>query len=454
MVIPTGPRTLPLKDLSNARKITMDTIALTPPETSLDATVSVPGSKSYTNRALLMAALATGVSRLSSVSLSKDSEALIDALKTLGVAIHTPDPTTLIVEGCGGILRPYVGTIDVGPAGTTMRFLATLCAGIPGADITLRGSERMHARPIRDLVDALRQAGARIDYLGNEGCPPLRIHSQTPLQGGAISIDGTTSSQFISSLLLNAPLFAQGLGISVRGTQISTSYLDMTMQSVADFGLTATHSSYQRFMVEPGQSYTGREYQVEGDASGASYLWGLAAVRGGTVTVENINPHSAQGDIKFPRLLAEMGCTVTHGARSITVSGSGRLRAIDADMTLMPDTAQTLAVIAACAEGSTTIRGLQTLRIKETDRIAALHDELLKVGISSDVGPDYIVVHGGTPHKARIATYEDHRMGMSFAILGAKVKGIEIEEPRVVDKSFPSFWETVSTMGIQVENRT
>jgi 3-phosphoshikimate 1-carboxyvinyltransferase len=334
-----------------------------------------------------------------------------------------------------------------------MRFLATLCAAIPGADITLCGSERMHARPIRDLVDALRQAGARIDYLGSEGCPPLRIHSQAPLQGGEISIDGSTSSQFLSSLLLNAPVFADGLDISVRGTQISTSYLDMTLQSVAEFGISTTCTSYQNFRVKPGQSYTGREYQIEGDASGASYLWGLAAVCGGTVTVENINPRSAQGDIRFPQLLAAMGCAVTEGERSITVSGPGRLRAIEADMTLMPDTAQTLAVIAACAEGSTTIRGLQTLRIKETDRIAALHTELRKVGIASEVGPDYIIVHGGSPRPARIATYEDHRMGMSFAILGAKVAGIEIEEPRVVDKSFPSFWETVSSMGIHIEQK-
>ena len=431
----------------------MNTIVLTPSSTPLQAKLSVPGSKSFTNRALLMAALATGTSRLTSVSLSKDSDSLINALKTLGIAIHTPDATSLIVEGCGGAPRQSIGTIDVGAAGTTMRFLTTLCAGIPGADITLRGSERMHARPIRDLVDALRQAGAQIDYLGSEVCPPLRIHSQAPLRGGAISIDGTTSSQFISSLLLSAPLFTEGLEISIRGPQISTSYIDMTLQGIGDFGLTAAHDAYQTFHVKRGQSYKGREYQIEGDASGASYLWGLAAVCRGSVTVENINPHSAQGDTKFPDLLAAMGCDITYGARSISVSRSGPLRAIQADMTSMPDTAQTLAVIAACADGSTTIRGLQTLRIKETDRIAALHNELLKVGIASDVGSDYIVVHGGNPHPARIATYDDHRMGMSFALLGAKVGGIEIEEPQVVDKSFPSFWETLSSMGIQVEEK-
>lgn len=398
-----------------------------------------------------MAALATGVSRLSKISPSTDSEALIAALQKLGVGIHTSDETTLIVEGSGGNLRPYVGTIDVGPAGTTMRFLTALCAGIPGADITLRGSERMHARPIRDLVETLRQAGAEIDYLGSEGCPPLRIHSSNQLTGGRLSLNGSTSSQYISALLLAAPLFHEGLEVSIEGVQTSTSYIDMTLQSLADFGLTASHGSYQSFAVKPGQRYQAREYQVEGDASGASYLWAIAAISGGIVAVENVNPHSAQGDIKFPELLRRMGCSVGYGERSITVSGPTRLTAIEADMTLMPDTAQTLAVIAACAEGTTILRGLHTLRVKETDRIAALHHELHKMGIATEPGPDYLVIHGGTPHGARIATYEDHRMGMSFAALAASIPGIEIEEPRVVDKSFPSFWETIAAMGIRGE---
>ncbi len=430
----------------------MSSIRLTPPHSTINTSVSVPGSKSYTNRALLMAALATGVSRLSKISPSKDSEALIAALQTLGVGIHAPEETTLIVEGCGGELRPYVGTIDVGPAGTTMRFLTALCAGIPGADITLRGTERMHVRPIRDLVETLRQAGAKIDYLGSEGCPPLRIHSSGRLRGGRVSLNGSTSSQYISALLLTAPLFREGLEVSIEGVQTSTSYIDMTLQSLADFGLTATHGAYQSFGVQSGQTFHAREYRVEGDASGASYLWAIAAISGGTVTVENVNPHSAQGDIKFPELLKKMGCSVAYGERSVTVSGPTRLNAIEADMTLMPDTAQTLAVIAACAEGTTVLRGLHTLRVKETDRIVALHNELHKMGIATEPGPDYLVIHGGAPHGARIATYEDHRMGMSFAALAASIPGIEIEEPRVVDKSFPNFWETIAAMGIRGEN--
>lgn len=422
---------------------------LLPPRSPIHATVGVPGSKSYTNRALLMAALAPGVSRLSAVSMSSDSEALIAGLRALGVTIVEKGDNTLIVEGSGGDLRPLEGTIDVGPAGTTMRFLTALCAGIPGADIILRGSDRMHARPIRDLVEALRAAGAHIDYIGAEGCPPLRIHSTRPLKGGDITIDGATSSQFISALLLSAPLFSQGLSIKVNGEQISTSYLDMTLQSVHDFGLKASHDNYTSFHVPSGQTFVGRDYVIEGDASGASYLWGVAAVSQGTVTVENINPASAQGDSRFPYLLESMGCAVSAGSRSITVSGPAVLRPIEADMTLMPDTAQTLAVIAACAQGTSVIRGLKTLRIKETDRIAALQTELEKMGVRTEAGPDYIVVYGSTPTASRIATYEDHRMAMSFAILAAKIPGIEIEEPGVVEKSFPTFWDVLRSMGVE-----
>jgi 3-phosphoshikimate 1-carboxyvinyltransferase len=253
---------------------------------------------------------------------------------------------------------------------------------------------------------------------------------------------------------LTAPLFQAGLEVRIEGVQTSTSYIDMTLQSLRDFGLTASHDSYQHFSVHPGQGYRAGEYQVEGDASGASYLWAIAALSQGTVTVENINPLSAQGDIKFPELLQQMGCQVHYGDRSITVSGPSELRAIEADMSLMPDTAQTLAVVAACARGATVMRGLHTLRVKETDRIAALHDELLKMGIKTETGPDFLIIHGGKPHGARIATYEDHRMGMSFAALAAKISGIEIEEPRVVDKSFPSFWETIAAMGITGELHT
>ncbi len=426
----------------------MERILITPPPSPPCATVKAPGSKSYTNRALLTAAMATGTSRLTYSSPSTDSEALIAALRALGVSItekstSSDEGPVLEIEGCRGKFVPYRGEIDVGPAGTTMRFLCALCAAIPRADIILRGSERMHARPIGDLVSALRHLGATIDYIGTEGCPPLRIHSESPLTGGAVQMNGSISSQFISALLLTAPLHAEPLTVEIEGEQISKSYIDMTLQSIADFGVTVVNSSYQRYGCEAGQGYWSRQYAIEGDASGASYLWAIAALSGGEITVENVNPLSAQGDIKFPELLARMGCSVSQTERSITVKGSSKLRAIEVDMSLMPDTAQTLAVIAACAEGSTTIRGLSTLRVKETDRLAALHTELAKLGIDSETGSDYIVVHGGEPQGARIATYDDHRMAMAFAVLGARISGMVIEEPHVVSKSFPSFWDVL-----------
>ncbi len=396
-----------------------------------------------------MAALASGTSILTEASPSRDCDALIAALRALGVTIDGLDATTIRVAGNGASLLPYHGTIDVGPAGTTMRFLTALCAGIPDADITLRGTERMHARPIRALVETLREAGASIDYLGIEGCPPLRIHSQRPLTGRGLQIDGTTSSQFVSALLLASPLFESGLELSISGKQISTSYIDMTLQGMRDFGVSTECSEYQTLRVPAGQTYAPRTFRVEGDASGASYLWAIAAVSGGSITVRNINPSSAQGDVKFPQLLQEMGCAVSYSSDSITVSGTGPLRAIEANMELMPDTAQTLAVVAAFAEGETVIRGLQTLRIKETDRIAALHNELAKIGISSDPGPDYLVVRGGTPKGGRIATYEDHRMAMSFAVCASAIDGITIEAPEVVEKSLPEFWHTLANLGLK-----
>lgn len=430
----------------------MHEISLFPASRPLYADLIIPGSKSYTNRALLMAAQADGVSRLRWASTSSDSEALVGALRKLGVCVsaeHSAGAPVLIVEGRGSSFVPLHGEIDVGPAGTTMRFLTALCAGISGADIILRGSERMHARPILQLVDALRMLGAEIDYLGSQGCPPLRIRSQQTLRGGSVTVDGSISSQFISALLLTAPLHSQPLSIEVAGQQISKSYIDMTLQSVADFGVAFENESYLRYRSH-GSRFQPRDYDIEGDASGASYLWGLAAVSDGTVTVHNVNPDSAQGDMQFPELLARMGCTVSRAERSVTVTGSPSLAGIQADMSNMPDTAQTLAVIAAVATGTTTITGLSTLRVKETDRIAALHTELAKLGIQSEAGPDYLVIHGGAPHAASIATYDDHRMAMSFAMLGARLPGISIQEPLVVEKSFPTFWQLLSEAGLRL----
>jgi 3-phosphoshikimate 1-carboxyvinyltransferase len=418
-----------------------------PPE----CTVTIPGSKSYTNRALVLASLATGTSRLLGASPSDDSEALTRCLRSLGIEIEHDGELDIVVHGGPQQLKPFRGVLDVGPAGTAMRFLTALCAAIPGADITLQGSARMHKRPIHDLVTTLRAAGATIEYLGSDGCPPLRIHSERRLRGDNLSINGSTSSQFISALALIVPLLETDLGLTIEGEQTSTSYIDMTLQSLRDFGIDCLCQDYRHLVAPRVSSLTPQTYRIEGDASGASYLWGIAALSGSSITTHNINPRSAQGDAAFPGLLERMGCRVTVGSDTITVRGPRSLSAIEANMELMPDTAQTLAVIASCAQGSTKLTGLKTLRVKETDRIHALQVELSKVGVRSEAGPDYLVVHGTTPTAGQISTYEDHRMAMSFAMLATRTAGMIIEEPQVVSKSFPNFWNTLAQIGIRGE---
>jgi 3-phosphoshikimate 1-carboxyvinyltransferase len=337
-----------------------------------ECSVEIPGSKSYTNRALILASLAPGMSRIVGASPSKDSEALTDCLRLLGIEIELRDAGEIVVHGGSEKLNPFQGVFDVGPAGTTMRFLTALCAAIPGADIVLQGSARMHQRPIHELVATLRSAGATIDYLGTEGYPPLRIHSKRRLCGDNLLVDGSTSSQFLTAIALIAPLFENGLSLSVVGQETSTSYIDMTLQSLRDFGIVASCEGYRQLTIGGNQAYTPRTYQVEGDGSGASYLWGIAALSGTSITVLNVNPRSAQGDIAFPKLLERMGCSVTYSDNSITVRGPHKILPIEANMELLPDSAQTLAVIAACAEGVSRLTGLKTLRVKETDRIRAL----------------------------------------------------------------------------------
>jgi len=443
----------------------MPSLLLQTPTASLVGEVRLSGSKSYTNRALVLAALAQGESVLEAASLSDDSHALIGGLRQLGVAIDidinegdanegdaNEGAERVVVQGTGGALGPWEGTIDIGPAGTSMRFLTSVCALATGCRVTLCGSERMHQRPIGDLVGAWRQLGGAISYLGTEGCPPLAIEGVAPdTLGRQVAMAGQTSSQFMTSLLLASPLLPHGLTLDVVGQQISRSYIDMTCSVMEGFGVEVTNYGYQRYHVAPGQQITPCTYQVEGDASGGSYLWGLAAVSGGRIRVHNADPASRQGDLGFPGLLEAMGCRVDHGEADgvpwIEVEG-GPLVGIDVDMSQMPDTSMTLAVIAACAQGTTRITGLGTLRHKETDRLAALQAELRAVGIDSETTADSITIHGGRPHGASIKTYEDHRMAMSFALLGAVTDGVVIQEPAVVGKSFPDFWDKLASLGL------
>ncbi len=440
---------------------------LSPPENRIAGTITIPASKSFSNRALITAALASGRSLIRGASPSEDTVALINALRVLGISIEMRSDGSLIVDGGSERIIEGERVIDVGPAGTTMRFLLSLLAATRSGKTVLRGSERMHQRPIGELVNALRELGAEISYLGTEGCPPVEIRGKA-LAGGAASIPGTTSSQFISSLLLAAPCFSDGLNLKVRGGLVSSSYVGTTLDVMERFGVTVTVTDEPHgYHIPAGGHYHPLSYQPEGDATGATYWWGIAAISGGSVTVRNISRTSRQGDLAILDILSGMGCTITsstdtsqgsHEAAEnsdsmpwVKVTGPARLRATNADMTLLPDSGQTMAIVAACAAGTSLLTGLETLSKKESDRIGDTIRELASVGISATGSAHSMTIIGGTPTPSRsIATYHDHRMAMAFAMLAATSPGIAISDPKVTGKSYPDFWRDLSSLGIGV----
>jgi 3-phosphoshikimate 1-carboxyvinyltransferase len=380
--------------------------------------ISIPGSKSLTNRALIMASLANGVSVIKNCSKSDDCVVMIQALRKLGIVI-TEKRNELTVIGNNGKFRAFNGRLEVGSSGTATRFLTSLITLVPG-QITMIRSNRMKLRPIEELNDAL-----------------------TRISAGKISIRGDISSQFISSLLMIAPVLKKGLVIKITGKLVSRSYVDMTIDLMHKFGIKVVNKKYRQLVIKKGQEFRPITYSVEADASGASYFWAIAAVTGQKIKVNNINPRSLQGDIKFADILKEMGCKVTKNPKKlwIMVEGSGKLNGVKVNMNLMPDTAQTLAVIAAFAVGKTAIVGLSTLKVKETDRLLALKKELSKMKIKSEITKDSIEIEGGDPQKATIETHDDHRMAMAFAVAKSRIPKLIIKNPEVVSKSFPEFWE-------------
>ena len=414
------------------------------------------GSKSYTNRALIIASLASGETQLVGTSLSDDSKILIKALGLLGIIIEE-EGQDLLVKG-GSFIR-YKGMIDIGGAGTAMRFLLPLCCMLEGSEISLCGDKRMHERPIGALVDALRSLGANIKYEGQEGYPPLHIKggllqqdildiSQSKQQN-ILELDISLSSQYLSALLMIAPYVEGGLSISTKGEQVSKSYIEMTLEVMRHFGVVVRQNN-NHYDVRSGQIYKNGRYLIEGDLSGASYFWGIAAITGQRVRIYNVHSQSRQGDLAFLGILEKMGCCIRWGLREevsyVEVWREGELKGIDIDMRSMPDTAQTLAVIATIAKGQTHIRGLSTLRYKETDRLNALQKELRAIQIESDIDDDSILIVGGKPKSAFIRTYGDHRMAMSFAMLASIIPHLQIENPSVVSKSYPYFWEEISKL--------
>ncbi len=424
----------------------MKCIKIHPLKEPVEVSVAIPGSKSYTNRALLLSALTGGSVKITNPLVSDDTHAMIACLRELGFrcSFHedylevSGDPTA--IED-----RPY--NLNANLSGTTIRFLLALAAIIPGIK-NIRGRGRLNDRPIAHLVEALEQLGATIEYTDKKGYPPVRVTS-SQLKSGKVRMHGEISSQFLSALLMVAPRIGQ-LEIEVEGDQVSRPYIEMTIDAMKRFGIEVKNDGFKHYTVTAGQIYRAEEYVVEGDISSASYFFAIAALTHSTITVKNVNPKTVQADIRFLKILETMGSTVEYGEDSITVQGGG-VRAIDVDMEDCPDQAQTLAVLAAFAKGTTVIRGIQSLRIKETERVAAVETELKKMGIRTESTPDTMTIYGGEPQAASVDTYGDHRMAMAFAVAGTKLAGMEINDPDVVSKTFPDFWEALAGIGVDLE---
>ncbi len=407
----------------------------------VDAAVAVPGSKSLTQRALIAAALAEGESRLMGPLVSEDTEYSSRALMQMGVGIRK-EQDAWIIQGNSGVIQASPETIFLGNNGTATRFLTSVAA-LGNSVFTIDGDERMHERPIGPLLVALRGWGVDICSLGDTDCPPLRLNSRGILGGETILPEGK-SSQYLSSLLLVAPYSQHPAVLQVDGEVFSKPYVTMTMAVMADFGIRVQYAKDYRFFSIPQGCYQGRDYQIEGDASNASYFWAAAAVAGGRVTVTNVPAISLQGDIGLVPLLARMGCEVSQVGNGITVERRGRLEGIAVDMADMPDVVPTLAVVAAFAHGRTVISNIAHLRIKECDRLHAVVTELAKMGARVEERGDSMIIEGDGGENLRgvqIETYKDHRMAMSFAVAGLRTPGLCISGADCVAKSFPDFWE-------------
>jgi len=414
------------------------------PIARVDGTVNLPGSKSVSNRALLLAALAKGTTRLTNLLDSDDVKHMLNALKALGVSYTlSADRTVCEVTGNAGPLQATQPLeLFLGNAGTAMRPLAAaLCLG--EQSVVLTGEPRMKERPIGHLVDALRQGGASIDYLEQTDYPPLRLKGG--FTGGNVSVDGSVSSQFLTALLMTAPLAQQDTTISIKGDLVSKPYIDITLHLMRRFGVEVDNQNYQRFVIKGQQQYhSPGDYLVEGDASSASYFLAAAAIKGGTVRVTGIGRNSVQGDIRFADVLEKMGAVIEWGDDYIACT-RGVLNGIDMDMNHIPDAAMTIATTALFAQGTTLMRNIYNWRVKETDRLAAMTTELRKVGAEVEEGHDFIRV---TPpaqlQHADIGTYNDHRMAMCFSLVALSDTPVTILDPGCTAKTFPDYFQQLA----------
>lgn len=415
----------------------------------------LPGSKSDSNRALIIASLCNGKSVLSNFSPSEDTEVLIKALGRFGVKIKYLSNNSLEIYGIGKntkfLKQDNLITVNLKKAGTAVRFFTAFASLFP-VKTRIEVEGRMKERPIKDLVDALKTLGVDIEYLENKGCPPLLIKGGLieKQKTNLINISGKISSQFISALLMIAPVLPKGLQINIIDKQTSPSYIDMTFSVMNAFGIKGENRDYKVYRVGASE-YKPADYKIESDASGASYLFSIAGVSKSKIEIGYLPKNSAQGDINYPKILEAMGCKVEYLKNTIKLKGTGRLKGIEVDMNSMPDTSLTLATTAIFADSPVLIKNIENLRYKESDRISAIETELKKLGVRVETGEDYIKVYPAERIKpAVIETYDDHRIAMSFAVIGAVREGITINNPEVVKKSFPNFWEVLQDLGVGI----
>ncbi|MEX2140194.1 MAG: 3-phosphoshikimate 1-carboxyvinyltransferase [Pirellulales bacterium] len=402
-----------------------------------------PGSKSITNRALVCAALADGVSTLTGALDSEDTRVMIDSLGRLGIRVESDDDgRTLRVHGCGGRIPVDKAELYIANSGTSVRFL-TAVVSLGRGTYRLDGTPRMRERPIQDLLDGLGRLGVDATSETDSGCPPVVVHA-TGLRGGSATVRGDVSSQFLSGLLLAAPYADEPVELHVDGELVSRPYIELTLAVMRSFGVNIEAGECNRFAI-PRRHYSATEYAIEPDASAASYFFAAAAITAGEVTVEGLGHDSLQGDIHFCDCLREMGCEVRYERDRTTVAGRP-LRGIDVNMNAISDTVQTLATVALFAEGPTTITGVGHIRHKETDRIGNLAIELRKLGASVDELTDGLRITPAALHGAEIATYHDHRMAMSLSLVGLRVGGVVILDPRCTEKTYPSYFEDLKQL--------
>ncbi|MDF1593437.1 MAG: 3-phosphoshikimate 1-carboxyvinyltransferase [Desulfobacterales bacterium] len=412
------------------------------PEAIKDTTISVPGSKSYTHRILIAAALSDGVCRIENSLRSEDTLLTLKALRQMGVVIEE-FRDCLLVHGNAGALAACSEPIYLGNSGTSMRLLTALAA-LGRGTYRLTGTPRMQQRPIQDLMDGLNQINVKVQSVNADGCPPIDVAGGR-ISGGRVRLNCGKSSQYLSALLLTAPYTTYGVEIRVTEGPVSKPYIDMTVAVMEKLGVAIERDGYRRFSVKGGQIYRAGTYVVEPDASQAGYFWAASAITGASIMVKGILKDSRQGDVRFTRLLKEMGCEIMEESDAMGIRG-GPLNAIQTDMADMPDLVPTLAVVAAFAKGTTVIRNVAHLKVKESDRLAAVVAELTKMGISAKATDNDLMVTGGSPRGATIETHDDHRIAMSFALAGLKIPGMIILDETCVEKSFPEFWQVLAQL--------